>query len=91
MQTYILRRLLLFIPTLLIVSLIIFSLLRLGQGDPIQQFYGDAASGTFTALSEKEVAELRAFLNLDDPIVVQYGKWIKDVLIFSGTEPKSPR
>lgn len=83
MRQYLARRLLLFVPTLFIVSLIIFGLLRLGPGDPIEQYYGDASSGTETNLSAKEIQELREYLNLDDHIVVQYFKWLGEVVTLS--------
>ena len=79
MQTYIIRRILLFIPTLFLVSIVVFVLLRIGPGDPVDIFLGDAAEGTRALVSQRELQELRASLHLDDNIVVQYGKWLVDV------------
>ncbi len=79
MQTYIIRRILLFIPTLFLVSIVVFVLLRIGPGDPVDIFLGDAAEGTRALVSQRELQELRASLHLDDNIVVQYGKWVVDV------------
>lgn len=80
MQTYIIRRILLFIPTLFLVSIVVFVLLRIGPGDPVDIFLGDAAEGTRALVSQRELQELRASLHLDDNIVVQYGKWLVDVV-----------
>ncbi len=79
MQAYIARRLLLFIPTIFFVSVMLFVILRIGPGDPVELFLGDAAEGTRATVSERELQELRASLNLDDNIVIQYFKWVGDL------------
>ena len=79
MQTYIIRRILLFIPTLFLVSIVVFVLLRIGPANPVEIFLGDAAEGTRATVTPRELQELRASLHLDDNIVVQYGKWLVDV------------
>ncbi|HZP96279.1 MAG TPA: ABC transporter permease [Candidatus Limnocylindria bacterium] len=70
MGRYILRRLIISIPTLLGISLIIFLILALAPGDPMSQF---AANPEVPA----EVRErVRASLGLDEPIPVRYVKWL---------------
>lgn len=73
MGSYILRRLLSMIPVLFIVSLIVFSLLHLTPGDPALSMLGEEATPDSVAL-------LRERLGLDQPLPVQYVKWMTSVL-----------
>ena len=68
-----LKRILLVVPTLLLVSMVIFSLLAVLPGDPVTAILG------LEATPEAALA-LRAKLHLDDPIYVQYARWIWAVL-----------
>ena len=72
MRKYILRRLLVAIPSLLIASLIVFSLPRLIPGDVVQLMLEEKAYA-------KDLDELRAKLGLDRPIYVQYFEWLGNV------------
>ncbi len=72
MIKYIVRRLIASLGTLLIMSIVIFLLLRVLPGDPARLFAGDMAT-------EKEVQALRVRLNLDKPITVQYGYFLRDL------------
>ncbi len=65
MRTYVLQRLLIAIPSLLIASLIVFVLPRLIPGDVVQLMLEEKAYG-------KDLDDLRAKLGLDRPIPVQY-------------------
>ncbi|HYU19506.1 MAG TPA: ABC transporter permease [Chloroflexota bacterium] len=70
MTKYALRRLAIAIPTLLIISLVVFTVLALAPGDPLSQF---AASPELPP----EVREnIRKQFGLDDPIHVRYVKWL---------------
>lgn len=73
MLRYILRRLLLAIPTLLAVITIIFLLVRVIPGDPVTAALGDQAS-------EEAVAKARADLGLDKSLFAQYIDYMKDLL-----------
>lgn len=73
MSAYIARRLLHMIPVLFMISIFIFFLVRLIPGDPASVILGDKAS-------DETVAALRDRLNLDEPIIVQYGTFLKDAL-----------
>ncbi|MCF7875433.1 ABC transporter permease [Candidatus Bipolaricaulota bacterium] len=73
---YISRKFLELILTLLLVSLIIFLLLRVIPGDPAQLILGVNAS-------PESLAELRGELGLTEPLTVQYLSWLKS--IFSGS------
>jgi peptide/nickel transport system permease protein len=69
MKTYLLKRLLAAIPSLLIASIIVFTLPRLLPGDAVQLMVEEKAYG-------KDVDELRAKLGLDKPLHVQYVAWL---------------
>ncbi|HET8631853.1 MAG TPA: ABC transporter permease [Thermomicrobiales bacterium] len=69
MTAYIIRRLLLMIPVAFLVSVIIFTLLRLTPGDPITVLMGDEPDRAV-------IATLRHQYGLDRPIPVQYLSWI---------------
>ena len=74
MLSYIFRRALLLIPTVIGTSLLIFVLLRLLPGDVV-----DALGGTDSSLSAQQRQALRQALGLADPIPLQYLKWIGGV------------
>ena len=63
------RRLLLTIPVLFGVATLVFSLIHLVPGDPVQSMLGDSASPS-------DMANLRARLGLDRPLYVQYGSFL---------------
>src|SRR5690554_165263 len=69
MASYILKRLLGTLPTLLGVSVLVFLSLHLTPGDPAQVILGPKATAT-------SLAALRTELGLDQPIYVQYARWI---------------
>ena len=69
MRTYVLRRLLIAVPSLLIASLIVFTLPRLIPGDVVQLMLEEKAYG-------KDLEDLRAKLGLNRPIPVQYLEWL---------------
>jgi len=78
MPQYILKRLLLMIPTLLGVALLVFLLLRVAPGDIVELKY--AGSGTF---APKEALDReRAQLGLDKPVAQQFVSWISGVVRF---------
>ncbi|MGQ1838076.1 ABC transporter permease [Kocuria turfanensis] len=70
MGRYVLRRLLLTIPVLLGASLLIFAMVYALPGDPIRALGGDRP------LSAAVQAQLRAEYNLDDPLLIQYVKYL---------------
>ena len=69
MREYVLRRLLLLIPTVIGVTLIVFMMMRLIPGDPITNMMGEM-------YSEEDAQRLRQELGLDQPLVLQYAKWL---------------
>jgi peptide/nickel transport system permease protein len=75
-RTYVGRRLLLVVPTLLGVSMIIFVAMRLLPGDPLVAIFGLEGARRMTPAQR---ANLEEALGLRDPLVVQYGKWLRDI------------
>ena len=82
MGKYILKRVLYAIPVFFLVTIIVFSLINLIPGDPVKLIYGMHASA-------EKIETARAKLNLDKPVIVRYGMWMKDV--FKGNLGKSLR
>jgi peptide/nickel transport system permease protein len=80
MTTYILRRLLLAIFCLFMVTLVVFFAMRLLPGDPIIIYIGQ--SQQLSALSEEGIQQLREEFGLDKPIVLQYLIWLLGVVRF---------
>ena len=74
MGRYVARRLLLAIPVVIGASFLIFAMVYALPGDPIRALGGDRP------LAPAVVAELRDEYNLDDPLVVQYAKYIGDLV-----------
>lgn len=70
MGQYLLRRLVLLIPTVVGMSIIIFLMVRLMPGDIV-----DAMVGQDPNYTPEAKAEVRKSFGLDDPIYVQYGRW----------------
>ena len=75
MFQYVTRRLLLFIPTLLGVTVVIFALVRLVPGDIAEILVHDAGNLSPEEV-ERQIASIRAELGLDRPIVAQYFTWL---------------
>jgi peptide/nickel transport system permease protein len=69
MKKYILKRFLSLIPTVLIVSVVVFLLVHLTPGDPAAMMLGEDAT-------QEDIAALHTKLGLDDPLPVQYFRWI---------------
>lgn len=72
MRGYIIKRLLLLIPVLFIVSMVVFSIIHITPGDPAAIMLGEGAD-------EESIKLLREQLGLNAPIYIQYANW------FSGT------
>jgi len=71
-KRYLARRLLLLVPALAGVSVIIFMVLHLSPGDPVEIMLGSQAT-------QEDRARLRADLGLDQPLHVQYVRWLGHV------------
>lgn len=73
MLSYILRRILIAIPTLFLVSIFVFMLQKLLPGDPVLVLAGEDRD-------PEVLAYLREQYRLNDPLIVQYGVWLGNVL-----------
>ena len=73
MRRAVVRRVLALVPLLLVVSFMVYSLLLLTPGDPAITLAGDNPT-------PEQIAEVRSQLGLDDPLVVQYGRWAADAV-----------
>lgn len=62
------------IPLLLIITFIVFALVYLAPGDPVRTLLGAKPS------TPEAIAAVRARYNLDDPFLIQYGKWLWQML-----------
>src|SRR5213083_2805890 len=71
MYKYVIRRMLLVIPVLLLSSLVVFGLMRVMPGDALTALMGESGN-----VGEKELAKLRKDLGLDKPYHEQYLLWV---------------
>src|SRR3974377_879108 len=74
MGRYLLRRLLIAIPSLLGISIVLFAVLALAPGDP----FGELASNP--NVPPEVAAGLRVKFGLDDPIALRYLHWLSAML-----------
>ena len=74
MTQYLIRRLLIAIPSLLGISVVLFTVLALAPGDPFEEL------ATNPAIPPEVRANLRASLGMDDPIHIRYLSWLASML-----------
>jgi len=74
---YILGRLISAVPTILLLTFIVFISIHLVPGDVV-----DIMLGTQNYLTEEQVQDLYTKLGLDKPLIVQYFTWLKDLVTF---------
>jgi peptide/nickel transport system permease protein len=73
MLIYILKRILMAIPVIILVSVVTFSLIHIAPGDPVQMLLGIYGDPGLVGVLQKQ-------LNLDEPIAVQYFLWVKNLM-----------
>ena len=78
MKAYIIRRLLLIIPTLFILSILVFLSVRFIPGDVIDVM---VARLDFLGVGGVDREALEQMLGLDQPVFVQYGRWLGGILL----------
>jgi len=76
MRAYIIRRLLLIIPTLFIVSIIIFTSIRLIPGSVV-----DYIVSSYEFQTKADLQQVRHELGLDKPMLEQYGIWMGQIIV----------
>ena len=79
MRAYIIRRLLLILPTLFILSILVFLSVRFIPGDVIDVIVGRMA--TFNVQWDVDREALERMLGLDVPVYVQYGRWMGGIFL----------
>lgn len=73
MVKYIIRRLIAMIPVVIGITFLVFMIMQLAPGDPVRMILGDSA--------EPEAIEaMREEMGLNDPVLVQYGRYMVDLL-----------
>jgi peptide/nickel transport system permease protein len=73
MTAYIVRRVLLLVPVLLVVGVVVFALVHLTPGDPAAVILGQSAT-------PEQIEQLREQLGLNEPLPVQFADWFGGVL-----------
>ena len=77
MTTYIVKRLLIALVVLILVTLIVFFVMRLLPGDPILIYVAQTAE--LEEMPQEKIDELRAEFGLDKHIMVQYANWVAGI------------
>lgn len=76
MRTYLIKRFLLFFPTAFLVSVVIFGMLQFIPGDAADALLLGGTPGEAYDPTEGQAERIREQLGLDDPIPVQYARWL---------------
>lgn len=79
MTAYILRRLLFMIPTVIVISMIAFAIIQLPPGDYLTSLIAQLASSG-ESMDSAQVVALRERYGLDQPVWVQYWKWVSGIV-----------
>ena len=78
MRDYVVRRLLLVIVTLWLVSLIVFMMLQMIPGDIVDSMIAELERRGRAGVDRETLVRM---LGLDVPVYVQYGRWIRDIVL----------
>lgn len=73
MLKYIIKRIVYLVPVIIGATLIVYLILNLAQGDPARMILGEDAT-------PQRVAELREEMGLNDPVLIQYGRYMLNLL-----------
>jgi len=86
MTAYILRRLLLMVPTILGITLIVFVLIQLLPGGPVEQLISqiraasEESGGDRVRISEQELENINAYYGFDKPAYLRYVTWLWNII-----------
>ena len=78
---YIIKRILILIPVLIIISFISFTLIQLPPGDYLNMYIMQLKAGG-TVVNEEEIAQLKLLYGLDKTFIEQYYLWVKNILLY---------
>ncbi|WP_299020276.1 ABC transporter permease subunit [uncultured Photobacterium sp.] len=92
MLSYLLRRVVLVVPTFFGITILIFAITRFVPGGPVERMLAEmqaqsnapsslSSPGESNALSEEQIAELNAFYGLDKPVLEAYFEWLGKILV----------
>ena len=74
MARHLLHRFLLTLPALWLVLTLVFLLIHIVPGDPVEQMLGEGAA-------PGQIADMRHSLGLDQPLILQYGHYLKGIVL----------
>ena len=80
MRDYIIKRLILLIPTLLGITIITFFIIQLAPGNPVERKLQLEEGIKSEAITKEIVEETKRLYGLDKPIYVRYGIWLKQIV-----------
>ena len=84
MASFLVKRFLLSISTMVFISIIVFVIIQLPEGDYIDTWLTNlqerGGQAYDNSMGEEEIQAMREFYGLDDPIVVAYAKWVWNML-----------
>ena len=79
MLRYVIKRLIYIIPTLIGMSIIAFMIIQLPPGDYLSSMLASMADAGIN-INEEQIARYREIYGLDDPLLLQYWKWISGII-----------
>jgi microcin C transport system permease protein len=93
MRAYIIRRLLLMVPTVLGITIVCFALIQMVPGGPVEEFIsrtqaaaaqsGGAVDASKTVMTPEELENIKRHFGFDKPPVERYISWLKNVFSFN--------
>jgi len=81
MRTYILKRVLLMLPTLLGISIVTFAIIHLAPGEPPAMRADVQGSLQQSEITSEQIDQWRKLNHLDKPVLVQYWLWVKRLVV----------
>ena len=79
MTTYIIKRILLMIPTMFGITIVAFLIIHLAPGDPAAMKAQAAQGSMMEGISEEVIMKTRELYGLDKPLHIQYWLWLKQI------------
>ncbi len=78
--SYIIKRVLMFIPTLFLISFLVYFVIQLPPGDFVDNYVSNMDDSERASMTLEDIEQMRKDYGLDDPFIVSYGKWISDII-----------